>query len=138
MPLTLERLPDETLQHILSFLPVESIVALLKTSRCLNRIASEPALWRHFCLRDFKHWDGTHHIRQRSAAGVSLTDWQQLYRHHLLIDRSATTELNSILSEQPSRIRKFHAIVHHGYDTKDTILRHLRVGDEAEDVLSRR
>ncbi|KAI9788649.1 MAG: hypothetical protein M1816_006795 [Peltula sp. TS41687] len=135
---TLERLPNEIVQHILFFLPAESAVAVLKTSRCLNRVANEPTLWRHYCLRDFKLWDESHHIRQRLTAPISITRWQQLYRQRVLTDRKTTSTLNSILASQPSRIAKFDAIVNQGYDTKDTILRHLRVGDEAEDVLARR
>lgn len=138
MGLTLERLPDEIVQNILSFLQPKSITAVLETSTRLNRIANEPALWRHYCLRDFQRWDETHRIHHIRAAGLSSTNWQLLYRRRVLTDRTTTKILNSILATQQSRVAKFQEIVDQGYDTKDTLLRHLQVGDDAEDVLARR
>jgi F-box protein 21 len=46
--------------------------------------------------------------------------------------------LNCILANQTGRIEKFHNIVSFGYDVKDTLLRHARVGSDEEDHLARR
>lgn len=135
---TLDSLPDEIIQHVFSFLPFKSAVCLLQTSTHLRRIAGERALWRNYCLRDFQHWDERHHINDRSATVSSSKDWQYIYHQRVNNDRRTTTVLDHIVATQQYRIGKFQVIALHGYDAKDTILRHLRVGDDAEDVLARR
>jgi F-box protein 21 len=138
MGLTLENLPDEIIQHVFSYLPIKPVVCLLQTSKHLRRIAGEQALWRHYCLRDFQHWDEKHHIREKSAIRLSSKDWQRIYTQRVNTDRRTTALLDHIVAKQLYRIGKFQVIPLQGYDAKDTILRHLRVGDDAEDVLARR
>lgn len=65
-------------------------------------------------------------------------DWKGIYLERHTIDRSATHQIDSVLSSQTGRIAKSANIVGLGYDAKDTLIRHLRVGDDAEDVLARR
>lgn len=46
--------------------------------------------------------------------------------------------LGEILAQQSGRIRRFESIAAFGYDAKDVLVRHCRVGDEREDALARR
>ena len=69
---------------------------------------------------------------------ASETDWKKLFTSHYSIDRSITCDINGILASQCNRIEKAERIMGHGYDAKDTLLRHLNVTDEVEDVLARR
>lgn len=55
-----------------------------------------------------------------------------------MVDRITSQELDSILAGQCGRIKRSEIIVKMGYDAKDTLLRNLSVGDDAEDVLARR
>lgn len=65
-------------------------------------------------------------------------DWKMLYIYRKRIDMRTTDLLDSILKGQTNRIQKFKQIAEFGYDAKDTLLRHCRVGGDAEDVLARR
>ncbi len=55
-----------------------------------------------------------------------------------MVDRNISHCLDSIIASQVGRIGKAEKIVAFGYDAKDTLLRHMSVPDEAEDVLARR
>lgn len=55
-----------------------------------------------------------------------------------MVDRTTSHELDNILAGQRGRIRGSETIAELGYDAKDTLLRNLIVGDDAEDVLARR
>lgn len=47
--------------------------------------------------------------------------------------------LNEVLMQQSGRIKRFEAIAAFGYDAKDVLVKHCRVGDEIrEDALARR
>lgn len=65
-------------------------------------------------------------------------DWKKVFAERRQIDRSISREIDSILGSQVGRIEKTSRIVEHGYDAKDTLLRHLSVADDADDVLARR
>ena len=134
----LDNLADEIIQNILYYLPIDSLYEVLQASRRLNRIANEPSLWRDYCRADFRYWDEDHEIRGRFTAGVSSTHWKELYLYRRRTDIKTTRLLNDILLRQPDRIKKFQAIAELGYDAKDTLLQHLHVEDNAEDVLARR
>jgi F-box protein 21 len=137
--ITLGRLPDEVLQHILSFCsPQDILVNIQRTSKRLSRLGSEPLLWRHHCRVEFKYWDSKHRIVQKLAGRVGDVDWKKLYTHRQKIDKDTSGLLDSILAEQVDRISKFKSISEFGYDAKDTLLRHCRTEDAADDVLARR
>lgn len=55
-----------------------------------------------------------------------------------MVDKTTSHELNSILARQRGRIKRSEIIAELGYDAKDTLLRNLNVGEDAEDVLARR
>ena len=136
---SLDSLPDEVLQHILYYIsPHEILANAQKVSRRFNRLGSEPLLWRHYCLVEYKYWDSKHRIRQKFTGSVGDVDWKTLFTHRKKIDKETTETLDSILAGQINRIQKFKAIAGFGYDAKDTLLRHCGASEEAEDSLARR
>ncbi|KAH0558805.1 hypothetical protein GP486_004559 [Trichoglossum hirsutum] len=131
-------LPDEIVHAILIYIPPVDLPSVQQVSRRFNRLSNEPFLWRYHCKTQFKYWDPSHNIRQKFKQDVASVDWKRLCVHRLVVDRSATRLLNSILESQTGRIVRTQQIVDLGYDAKDTLLRHCHAGDETEDVLARR
>lgn len=135
---SLNDLPDEVIQHILLFVPATSLPHVSLTCKRLSQISNEPTIWRAHCQADFIYWDESHNIRQKLAGGLSSTDWKSLYLRRRRTHHETTELLDSILSSQTGRIAKFQAVAEKGYDTKDTLLQHMRAPADAEDVLARR
>ncbi|KAL8912271.1 MAG: hypothetical protein Q9171_002726 [Xanthocarpia ochracea] len=137
MTTVLSDLPIEVLFQIFLCVPPASIPALQQVCRKFNDL-SQPLLWRHHCQTQFKYWDPKHDIKAKYAQSAAKVDWKQLFQTRHLADRAISHELENILSSQTGRIELSERILVHGYDAKDTLLRHLNVGDDAEDVLARR
>ncbi|PVH71848.1 YccV-like-domain-containing protein [Cadophora sp. DSE1049] len=138
-PLVLTSLPDEVLQHILAYCPPHDVLLhVQRLSKRFNRLGSEPLLWRYHCRTEFKYWDSKHQIQKKFLQGVGDVDWKLLYTHRKKVDIETSGLLDNILERQTNRISKFKAISEFGYDAKDTLLRHCRTDDSAEDVLARR
>ncbi|KAI6709260.1 hypothetical protein JHW43_008207 [Diplocarpon mali] len=139
-PATLIRLPDEVLRHIVAFcLPADVLLNVQCLSRRFRRLAGEPLLWRYHCRVEFRYWDPKHQIREKLSKNVNDVDWKLLYIHRRKVDIQTTSSLNSILQRQTNRLSMFQSIADHGYDAKDTLLRHCHNTDDAvEDVLARR
>ena len=136
---TLTILPDEVLQQVLSYVsPRDIILNVQRVSKRLDRLGSEPLLWRGFCKVDYKYWDSKHRIQQKFIGNVGDVEWKKLYTYRSMIDTQTTVLLDSILDAQINRIKKFDSIGNFGYDAKDTLLRHCRTSEAADDVLSRR
>ncbi|KAH0543989.1 hypothetical protein FGG08_001756 [Glutinoglossum americanum] len=131
-------LPDEVIQAILCYVPPVDLPAVQKVSKRLNRLSNEPLLWRYHCKTQFKYWDPSHNIQQKFKQRVASVDWKKLYIHRVVVDRTVTRLIDSILEIQTGRIGKTQQIVDLGYDAKDTLLRHCHAGDEMEDALARR
>ncbi|CAG8972900.1 hypothetical protein HYALB_00001320, partial [Hymenoscyphus albidus] len=135
----LMNLPDELLGSILSYISPDEVLfnAQLACKR-LRAACGEPLLWKHHCQTDFKYWDPKHRIQQKLRGNVNDVDWKKLYVYRRWMDLQITQVLDSILDGQVDRIRKYGKIAEFGYDAKDTLLRHCRTDDSAEDVLARR
>jgi len=130
-------LPNEIIFQILTYLPPASVPTLQRVSQRFNEL-SQPLLWRYYCRTQFEYWSQRHQIQEKYAADVTKYDWKKIFSERHNIDRTTTLQLNSILSGQTSRIDKSERIVKYGYDAKDSLVRHLHVADDAEDVLARR
>ncbi|KAI9844490.1 MAG: hypothetical protein M1837_005573 [Sclerophora amabilis] len=135
---SLSDLPDEVLQSILYCLPPITLLSLHRTSKRLNSLANEPLLWRYICRTEYNHWDPDHNIKEKLAAGIDAANWKELFYQRCRTDNKTSQLLNSLLASQTGRVGKIQEIVTQGYDIKDTLLRNIRTGDEAEDVLARR
>ena len=137
MRITLSELPVEVLHQILSYIPPSSLPTVQTVSRQFNNLP-QPLLWREHCFTHFKYWSAEHDLQQKFAGDVDKTDWKSLFSDRYSIDRSISREVDGILATQRKRIEKAENIMAHGYDAKDTLLRHRNVSDDAEDVLARR
>lgn len=137
MAIILSELPNEIIYQILLCLPPTSVPKVQQVSRQFNDL-SQPILWRSHCRTQFKFWKPDHEIHEKFSGAVARVDWKKIFLERHRIHHATTRQINSMLCSQRSRIEKTESIVAHGYDTKDTLLRHNNVGDEAKDVLARR
>lgn len=132
-------LPEEIIQKILLYCDPDDIsLNLQRVCQRLQRLSNEPFLWRHNCQLEFRYWDIKHCIQDKYLCPVGDVDWKSLYRYRKKVDLKTTQLLNSIICTQKSRISKYEAIAEFGYDAKDTLLRHIGVDENTEDVLARR
>src|SRR4051812_2699950 len=115
-------LPAEILQAILFHSPPKSAQALLQTSKRLNQIASEPLLWRHYCLAKWNYWDESDMLHRKLAAPVSTVPWKEIFLARKRIDHAIGVVLDGVINEYRGRIRPIESIVDFGYDAKDELL----------------
>lgn len=131
-------LPNEVIYQILQHLPPSSVPALELVSRSFRNLARQPTLWQQFCCGSFNYWASHQTIHEKLAQNVAEVDWKGIYAQRHEIDRFTTRTINSILASQASRLEKSERIIELGYDTKDTLMRHLQADSNTEDVLARR
>ena len=131
-------LPNEIISQILRHLPPCDVPSLDLVSKNFREHARQPVLWREFCHDSYQFWDQRWDIRGKSAEDVANVGWKRIYSQRYKTDRRTTSQIDSILATQTGRIGKAETIISFAYDAKDTLLRHLQVGDDAEDVLARR
>ena len=136
-PPMLTDLPNEILQQILFYVTPATVPNLQRISRRFNDLA-QPLLWRYHCRVQFKYWNWEHQIKEKYLEDVVKVDWKSIFTKRHNNDRAVTHAIDSILSSQTGRIETFQRIVDLGYDVKDTLIRHMNIDDEAEDVLARR
>jgi F-box protein 21 len=134
----LDLLPDEILHSVLRSSDPLDAVALGRVSRKFKAVTTHPVLWRQYCREHFRHWDERHDIEQKLNAPASSIDWKALYAERHVLDVRTTRTLNEIISHQSGSIRRIESIVTRGHDITDTLLRHIAVGNDAEDYLARR
>jgi len=137
-PKVLTDLPNEVIYQILQFLSPHDVPSLELVSKSFRTTGCQRVLWQYFCRSNFRYWDRRWDIESKFRANAANVDWKGIYSKRHEIDRSTTRQIDSILSSQVGRIGKSAKIVGLGYDAKDTLIRHLEVGDDAEDVLARR
>lgn len=135
MSVTLADLPNEVIFQILLYVPLDSTPNLLQVSRRFNE-AAQPLLWKFHCRTQFRYWSEEHDIEHKFNNALQV-DWKSIFAKRHSVDRETRRILNSIISNQLNRILKSEKIVKLGYDAKDTLLRNLHVGEDAEDFLAR-
>ncbi|PCH02284.1 Fatty acid hydroxylase [Penicillium occitanis (nom. inval.)] len=138
MRATLDDLPDEILHLILHHSEPAQCLALERTCRRFRGVTNEPILWRHYCQSRFQYWDAKHNIDDKLRQTPSTVGWKELYAERYFTDWITTKVLDDILSSQSGRINKAQIIIDHGYDVKDTLLRHARASTDLDDYLARR
>ena len=135
----LEDIPDEILQHVVSYVsPRDNLARVQLTSRRLNRLANEPLLWKWHCQHTFAYWDPSHNFSAKLAGKVFDVDWKALFLLRKARESRISTLFDGILATQLGRARKFEQICLLGYDAKDYLLEQSRTIDTADDVLARR
>ena len=130
-------LPNEILFQILIHIPPHLTPSALLVSKRFNDVA-EPRLWRYHCRQQFQYWSPERGIQSQLWNDTDAVDWKKVFADRYITDRKTSLILDSIIASQSGRIEKAEAITDFGYDAKDTLLRHMRVSDEADDVLARR
>lgn len=134
----LDDLPDEILHLILYYIDPVQCVALEKTCRRFRGVTNEPSLWRGYCQSRYQFWDNRHNLAEKLQQPPSAVAWKELYAERYFTDWVTSKVLDDILSSQCGRINKAQIIIDRGYDVKDTLLRHARVGTDLDDYLARR
>lgn len=135
MSVTLADLPNEVIFQILLYVPLDSAPTLLRVSRRFNE-AAQP-LWKFHCRTQFRYWSEEHGIRHKFSNNALQVDWKRIFAKRHSVGRVTSRTLDSIISSQLDRINKSESIVRLGYDAKDTLLRNIHIGEDAEDVLAR-
>lgn len=135
MSVTFADLPNEVIFQILLYVPLDSTPTLLQVSRRFNE-AAQALLWKFHCRTQFRYWSEEHDIKHKFNNALQV-DWKSIFAKRHSVDRETRRTLDSIISSQLDRINKSESIVSLGYDAKDTLLRNLHVGEDAEDVLAR-
>lgn len=136
MSVTLADLPNEVIFQILLYVPLDSTPTLLRVSRRFNE-AVQPLLWKFHCRTQFRYWSEEHDIKHKLSKNALQVDWKSLFVKRHSVDRETSRTLDSIIGSQLGRINKSESIVRLGYDAKDTLLRNIHVGEDADDVLAR-
>jgi len=132
-------LPTELLEAIFLHLDTNSLIAVSRTCRVVNRLTAEsPILWRHLCQTQFRTWDSRHDIAIKLAGPLSDVNWRILYVEKTRIENTTRLLLDRIVSTQHERIRSINKIADLGYDAKDALLKEMACPNDAEDVLARR
>lgn len=137
MPTGFLDLPNELIFEIFLHVSPSSAPALQQICRRLHDLV-QPLLWRHHCRTQFRYWSKQHDIEAKFSDKAANIDWKKIFLERHTTDRNVRHDIDSILASQVGRIQKSERTVGYGYDAKDTLMRDLRVGDEAEDVLARR
>ncbi|KAH8819596.1 Hemimethylated DNA-binding protein YccV like-domain-containing protein [Xylogone sp. PMI_703] len=135
---SLELLPDEVLQQILSYISAQDLARIQRLSRHFYQLSSEPILWRNLCQTEFRYWDSKHHIGQKFRGSVGDVDWKTLYIFRKNVEFRTISILDSIIEVQVDRIEKFERIAEFGYDAKDALVQQCHAPDTIDDVLARR
>lgn len=139
--MSLERLPDEALAHVFSFVdPRDVLRNVLLVSRRVSRVACEPLMWRRNCMRDFRYWHPEHDIKSKLGGKPTAVDWKRLYVWRLRRNERARHALEEIVRTgsvfQPATIAsaRIEEIIRLGYDVKEFLLaeheRSLKAADD--------
>ncbi|KAF3926687.1 hypothetical protein ABW21_db0203410 [Orbilia brochopaga] len=134
-------LPQELIQHIITFVPDGDLGALERVSRRMHHLSNDPLLWRDRCSR-FKYWeDGWQSIS--AAADIDSRhgahhSWKMVFYRRISIDNQAVRLLDQIVASPSRRIEYTEKIASYGYDVKDCLLEQLATPETADDWLARR
>lgn len=135
----LDRLPDELLLSIASYLPPAEALAFSLTNERHNRIVGEFLRWRQRCLSGWQYGSVPNYRPNLFAQNPLDVSWQKLFETRQATDRKAEAIFDDLLQTQRGRIRKMEQVAALGYDVKDQLLGWRdETPDDADDVLARR
>lgn len=135
---SLTTLPTEIIEAIFIHLDPGSLISVSRTSKLLQKITTEPIIWRHYCLTRFKSWAPHHNMAAKFVAPLSDVDWYALFVRRTNVERDTLKLLDKLLESQQGRIKYINEIADFGYDVKETLLGQCVCPDDAQDVLARR
>jgi len=133
---TLDVLPREILQQILSYLTYRDVVSCSLVSRGLADVCDAPLLWRGLCVDEYVSWHADHCIEERLGRvdvlddgarvrkrSVLDTDWKQLFALRKMQDRRFGQAFERVLSRQDGRIDVVAQITSRREDARDFLER---------------
>jgi F-box protein 21 len=121
MAKSLDCLPDEVLQLILTHLPPATTIAVQRTSKRFVDVVNEPLLWKAYCRSSFRWWDQRWHFPE-NLRDASFFDWKGLFANRFSASRQTNRALDKIVADEIGRLDGIQAILAVGYDAKDTLL----------------
>lgn len=131
-------LPDEIIQSILLYLPLQDVLAAALANKRLYTLHDHSYLWRKYCRTEYRFWASSHNIDVVLEAPAESSSLRDLFVLRKQQDQVVLRNLDSILASQHNRLSKIQLILNYGYDSKDVLRRQLQCPNEAEDVLARR
>ncbi|KAL9057844.1 MAG: hypothetical protein Q9162_002074 [Coniocarpon cinnabarinum] len=131
------QLPDELVQHILTFLPLPSLVTAERINHRLNALVRSNTVFAVHCVDQFRFWHPKHNLRRRLRAPIAETDWRQLLVERAHTEERVSETFEELLQHQAGRTERSEVITGEGYDSKDFLLQQVRTSHNAEDYLAR-
>ena len=135
--ITVNDLPNEVIYQVLFNLSPPDVMSFVLSSRRFQTFLTPP-LWRYFCQVKYKFWRDSWDLQKIYETPMDLVDWKCIYKDRQLADRQTESSLEQILQTQSNRLRHYEAILTHGFDIKDILLRQIDAMDDAQDILARR
>lgn len=134
---TLDALPREILQQVLSYLDYRDVISCALVSRGMADVYDAPLLWRGLCADEYVSWHAEHCIEERLGKvnilddgivrarkrSVLDTDWKQLFASRKTQDREFARAFERVLSRQDGRIDVVAQITSRGEDARDFLER---------------
>lgn len=121
MAKSLDSLPDEVLQLILTHLPPATTIAVQRTSKRFVDVVNEALLWKAYCQSSFRWWDQAWHFSEK-LVDPSFFDWKGVFANRFSSTRRTKSALDNIVAEEIGRLDGIQAILATGYDAKDALL----------------
>ena len=137
--MSLDRVPDEIIQHLLYYVPPEDNLQHFQLlCRRLRRLANQGLLWRHHCCHRFKYWSSEHGFRDKLRQAAATVEWKQLFLLRARRNRLVSQLFDGVLKSKLGRLKRMEDICRLGYDAKDFLLKQCQIHESAPDVLARR
>ncbi|KAG8426501.1 hypothetical protein J3459_008068 [Metarhizium acridum] len=137
--MSLDRVPDEIIQHLLHYVsPEDTLQCFQLLCHRSYRLANEGLLWRYHCWSTFRYWHPDHGFGQKLRAAVASVDWKHLFLLRTRRNRTVSQLLDTILKTKVGRLKRIERICRLGYDAKDFLLVQCHAPESAPDVLARR
>lgn len=137
--MSLQKLPDEIIHHILYDLPPRDILhGVQLTSKRFAQLSSEPLIWRFHSIHSFEFWLPSHKFKARLKLPAAQGDWKRLFILRDNRNRRISNLFEDIIKTKINRFTNFGQICEFGYDAKDFLLSQIQCDDSLDDVLARR
>src|SRR5688572_16446112 len=108
--MSMHRLPNEIIQHLLYHLPPEDNLASFQLlSRRMNRLANGHLLWRHHC-QSIRYWSQEHNLQQKLLGPPTDADWKGLFVLRKRRNTRVAKLFDGILASQVGRIARIEQI----------------------------
>ena len=135
--LSLDQLPDEVIQQILSYLSQLDLVSLSQLNRHLNAVAGEPQLWKHLIFQDFGFCNSSGEAAKRRH-DPAFHGWRELYIARHASHAETRKAVSSIIDHPLHRLVAMGKVVNHGYEVKSELLQLFHSTPSPTSILAQR